>query len=477
MNIIVRKLFVEYNVSNGVASNSYIKEAEDFAKKVLIPMIEQILLEKFGDNYSAHFSRLELNLDSKYLASFSELARISETELHAEITKHVEVKLRELSEAAVIEVLSPWQHLYFILESGYKHWTYSYSDQEAFESELRRSFISVMSDPTLSFQLANAFENSETHLALEGALSRMFLIFLTDELCSYYFSNYNNLFEKLKREVTESASGKKKSDSNYQQLYAELLRQGKGDVNSIVAENWMTLEVALNTKQPIAPLLLKLLKGHIKHADVIEVKNHGRDLSADTKLGFLNDDNADLTDLTKQVWHVPPIPRISTTGADELFTDNLGLILIAPFLPTLFARLGLLKDNSLSNVSKAVYAVQKLSGLEESYEQDMIMAKVLCGMHLNNGVEKSKTSKKIENEVTNLLKSAIQNWPAVGNSSIQTIQQTFLQRSGKMYFQSDARISLVIEKRTEDILLNYVPWTFKTVQLPWMNSLIITEWE
>ncbi|HEV2830338.1 MAG TPA: contractile injection system tape measure protein, partial [Hanamia sp.] len=63
------------------------------------------------------------------------------------------------------------------------------------------------------------------------------------------------------------------------------------------------------------------------------------------------------------------------------------------------------------------------------------------------------------------------------NTPSQGLQETFLQRNGKLIFnETDGYWKLVVERKAVDILLDRIPWGFSYVQLPWMKYALITEW-
>ena len=84
-------------------------------------------------------------------------------------------------------------------------------------------------------------------------------------------------------------------------------------------------------------------------------------------------------------------------------------------------------------------------------------------------------SKQEMDESTALLQSVINYWPSLKNTSIEGLQQTFLQRKGKL-ITTDTGWQLTVEQKTVDVLLNKLPWGFSTVKLPWMTGFLNVEW-
>ena len=80
-------------------------------------------------------------------------------------------------------------------------------------------------------------------------------------------------------------------------------------------------------------------------------------------------------------------------------------------------------------------------------------------------------TEKEKSECNELLSEIINNWQKLGNSSIDGLRESFLNRDGK-----NNSWKLTIERKGYDVLLDSIPWSFKHIKLNWMDSLIVTEW-
>jgi hypothetical protein len=69
----------------------------------------------------------------------------------------------------------------------------------------------------------------------------------------------------------------------------------------------------------------------------------------------------------------------------------------------------------------------------------------------------------------------ISHWSAIGNTSVQGLRQTFLQREGYLSRKEDGW-HLQVPKRTFDMLLDKLPWSISTIRLPWMETILWVEW-
>jgi hypothetical protein len=83
---------------------------------------------------------------------------------------------------------------------------------------------------------------------------------------------------------------------------------------------------------------------------------------------------------------------------------------------------------------------------------------------------------KIEKiEAEDLITSAINHWKALKSTSIKGFQISFLQRKGILTEKEDLW-TLQVEKKSHDLLLDSLPWSFSLIKLPWMKKMIQVEW-
>ena len=140
------------------------------------------------------------------------------------------------------------------------------------------------------------------------------------------------------------------------------------------------------------------------------------------------------------------------TEADDpesIYISNAGLVLLNPFIPALFERTGIVSNGNFTNEEKkqrGVHLLQYLAnGKEQNPEYVMPLPKVLCGMELNQPLEKNLHLTKKEKEQANeLLNSVLAHWKAMRNTSIEGLQESFLQRNGALRLTDDGW-KLVVE--------------------------------
>ena len=165
---------------------------------------------------------------------------------------------------------------------------------------------------------------------------------------------------------------------------------------------------------------------------------------------------------------------------DEIKIRNAGLILIWPFLTRLFEQLEMVKNGAFINPStkyRAIYLLQYLACSAIDYpEYELVLNKILVGMPIQDHLSPIEIlSPEETNMATSLIKGLIQNWGKVQHSSMQGIQETFLQREGILSLNRTSN-KLTISKKTVDILVAAIPWNLTLIKLPWMEKPLHVEW-
>ena len=168
-------------------------------------------------------------------------------------------------------------------------------------------------------------------------------------------------------------------------------------------------------------------------------------------------------------------------SGSSMYINNAGLILIWPFLSTLFNKLGLLNGKSFmddTSLQKAILVTQYVifEG-NENEESNLVLNKILCGVapdfFVDTNIELNETEKSIAKSV---LKAVTGNWEQLNKTSIFTLKETFLKREGIIQ-KVDDNYKLIVEKKPFDMLLRTIPWNILMIQNSFMSFRLIVEWE
>jgi hypothetical protein len=163
-----------------------------------------------------------------------------------------------------------------------------------------------------------------------------------------------------------------------------------------------------------------------------------------------------------------------------ILIENAGLILTWPFLATLFAKLKLTDKNKFVDdyaQQKAILLSQYVINFNTDFdEQSLVLNKIICGMEITGFVDTSIEISDHEKETCNfLLNAIIQNWEKLNKTSINTLQETFLQRNGELV-KSEKDFKLTVETKAFDVLLKTIPWNIGMIQTSFMKNRLLVDW-
>lgn len=165
---------------------------------------------------------------------------------------------------------------------------------------------------------------------------------------------------------------------------------------------------------------------------------------------------------------------------EGMYIPNAGLILVHPFLGTLFRRLGLWDGAGFASLAarqRAIFLLHFLvTGEKSAPEYLLVFPKMLCGYALEMPVpgEMELTDEECD-EALVLLENVVLRWEKLGNTSLEGLREGFLQRNGKLY-DKGGRLCLLVESSGIDVLLDFLPWNISLVKLPWLKDILYVEW-
>ena len=173
-----------------------------------------------------------------------------------------------------------------------------------------------------------------------------------------------------------------------------------------------------------------------------------------------------------------------TDDTPEFFPiGNAGLCLLAPWLVRLFGMLGYLDEerkklkDTASRV-RAVFLLQYLVyGEEREYrEPELYFNRLLAGLSRHVPLPKHLPLTEEEKQTADSMVTGVKaNWPQLKGTSVRGFRQSFIARNGMLERQEE-RWLLTVEKKTHDILLESVPWSFRQIRLPWLKKYIQVVW-
>lgn len=164
------------------------------------------------------------------------------------------------------------------------------------------------------------------------------------------------------------------------------------------------------------------------------------------------------------------------------FINNAGLIILWPFLKLFFERIEMVEDNIFKSELKQNQAALILQYLATkkllSFENELVLNKVLCNIPFEKPISTELSLEQDQIDLCeSLLNAVIQNWGQLGNTSIQGLRETFINRPGKLSKKENGDWLLQVESKPFDVLLSSLPWTISIIKLPWMDQKIMVDWQ
>jgi hypothetical protein len=232
------------------------------------------------------------------------------------------------------------------------------------------------------------------------------------------------------------------------------------------SEEHVVAETA-QTKNPVKMAWLKLLAKE----NEIAKKKAGDPERLERKLKY----NKLIDKLTGR--HADTKPDAATLQQEGIYIENAGAVVIAAFIPALFEKLKISKDQTIVNSDLAAMMVQyAVTGKRTMAEHELVLPKILCGIDLELPVNtNNRITAAQAKEADEMLGAVIEYWAIIKDTSVQGLRESFLQRSGKLSMLNNEWL-LQVEQKPYDMLLQQLPWSFSMIKMPWMKNLLKTEW-
>lgn len=165
---------------------------------------------------------------------------------------------------------------------------------------------------------------------------------------------------------------------------------------------------------------------------------------------------------------------------EGLIVQNAGLALLHPFLKPFFENLGFLSEEKTiikDRIPEVLTSLYFLATKQESpSEHELLCEKFLCNIPFEEAVLPVKKLSLIQKEACEeMLSAALSHWPALKTKNIDALRSEFLMREGKITVNPE-REKLFIQRKTQDILLEQLPWSLGIMKFPWKRNIVFLEW-
>lgn len=167
-------------------------------------------------------------------------------------------------------------------------------------------------------------------------------------------------------------------------------------------------------------------------------------------------------------------------GSKDFEVQQAGMVLVHPFVKTLFERLELLEDGLFKDTAakeRAVCLLHFLATGEETFDEPKLtLPKHLCGWPIGVPVNRFlPIDNREKEECDKVLQSVIKQWQSLKNTTPEGLRENFIKRDGKLKKEAFGW-SLYVERKTQDFLLDKMPWGFSKIKFKWMESVLTVNW-
>ncbi|CAM1345277.1 contractile injection system tape measure protein [Tenacibaculum amylolyticum] len=175
-----------------------------------------------------------------------------------------------------------------------------------------------------------------------------------------------------------------------------------------------------------------------------------------------------------------PIVIEKETIEGTVFIENAGIVLLGPYIPMLFERMGLTENKIFKDDAakqKALYVLQyAATGNTDPEEHVLLLNKIICDINIHEplGPVVPLTSEEMS-LIDSLLEAIINHWSALGNTSVEGLRVAFLTRPASIV-EEEKKFVMVVEQKSYDMLLDQIPWSIGQLRLKWMEKSIEVLW-
>lgn len=462
---VIQKQILNLHMHKPVSSPfTFQEEVSKWCNKVLVNAIEKVLEKYTSVEEIITIDKLELSLDADGIldeAIAEKIALCLQKEIQSRIYSGSVVKHSKATTALEVFI--------FFLQNGYLPWWSNVMqiDFDAFDKLVNRD---------AQKKLSELFKNRSIAARVAASLSQENFIKIMVRVFDANENEVESLFQKIEglASIVQDQNQRNQFLVLIKQQVIMALRHGKQEAEVMkYAIDLLVEKYGLNEQE---------LKQQIQRSEILsnDIVLHKLILSTSTKeqskrKDLLSNDNIS-SDIDNQ--KIVRLQKESLSQKhDGIYISNAGLVLLAPFIPRLFENLGIVANDSFNSKDIALAMLQWLStGKDLHAEFDLVLPKIICGMEPGEPVMIIPVLPEgFQKEGESLLQSVIDNWSILKNTSITGLQESFLQREGKLSFQNNEWL-LQVEQKPYDMLLEHLPWNISMIRLSWMPWLLRTEW-
>lgn len=172
----------------------------------------------------------------------------------------------------------------------------------------------------------------------------------------------------------------------------------------------------------------------------------------------------------------------NSTQSASYYLNNAGLAIVMPYLVLLFKELNYLNEQRAFKTEKtqarAIHLVQYVATGKVAFpEQELVLNKIVCGWEIEKPIRRNiRLTKKEKQAADDFLKSLLETWGALKNTTPDGLRNSFLIRNGKLS-KANGHWLLQVEKAGYDVfLMKKLPWSISIIKNVLMSKRIHVEW-
>jgi hypothetical protein len=472
---LIRTTSVNFRFNGNISGLDLQEEVAAWCRGFLGPAIDSVL--KDYDDLEEVISIDELKLDIN-LGNASDWQKELGERLFHQLREKIQAKIALQKEDIVIKSKSAsfYEILAYFLKFGLFPWNADLKSMHDFKDELLK-----WSDSSSSSELKKLLAEHQDSRSIKRITSLLdedvFEIFIS-KITKENRETIAVIFKDISAIISSLATDRQMQQNFFRDLKEKLIKYAaEAPSEKIIAfavEEWME---EIMEHHPVNPEKMDL-----SSISTVEMKMIIRELKKNIQLS--SGQKPLKSGKSKRKSHFP-IEKEAEKIKEELdkelkegfYVNNAGAVIIASFLPMLFFRTGITADNRILDEATALAMVNYcITGRNEAAEFELLLPKVLCGIAPESIIEIDPlTDENAIREADEMLKSVIEHWSVLKETSIDGLRESFLQRNGKLVFSGEEWL-LFVEKNTYDMLLEHLPWNIQMIKLPWMKNRLTTIW-
>lgn len=254
-----------------------------------------------------------------------------------------------------------------------------------------------------------------------------------------------------------------------------------------VLNMWSTHSIVINSPETVFHTLFEAFLDRFNidtEAFIIEIESIKPKFNSKQKALIKSiTQKAIISKPTKTTKELPVVEEavVDLDSEESVYINNAGLIIVWPFLATLFSKLGFVEGREFKDdysQQKAILLLQYIVfGDVHADETNLVLNKIMCGaapdFFVDTTIELNDMDKNIGDS---MLTAVTKNWEQLNSSNIQTLREYFLKRDGALK-KLNENYQLNVEGNTFDVLLKSIPWNILMLQTAYMDNRLIVEWK